>query len=76
MYWDLEVMHDAVDILQVGSRKYAELFFVDELGKFNKPGLLKRGLSATIEEWLLAAEYILNGGNQKVILCEKRYPYL
>lgn len=68
---DLEVMHDAVDILQVGSRNMQNYSLLDELGKLNKPVLLKRGLSATIEEWLLAAEYILNGGNQKVILCER-----
>lgn len=44
---------------------------LQEMGKLNKPVLLKRGLSATIEEWLLAAEYILNEGNDKVILCER-----
>jgi 3-deoxy-7-phosphoheptulonate synthase len=42
-----------------------------ELGKIDKPVMLKRGMSATIEEWLMAAEYILSGGNHKVILCEE-----
>lgn len=68
---DLDVMYDAVDILQVGSRNMQNFSLLDELGKLRKPVLLKRGLSATIEEWLLAAEYILSGGNQEVILCER-----
>lgn len=68
---DLDVMYDAIDILQVGSRNMQNFSLLDELGKLNKPVLLKRGLSATIEEWLLAAEYILSGGNQEVILCER-----
>lgn len=68
---DLEVMHDAIDILQVGSRNMQNYTLLDELGKLSKPILLKRGLSATIEEWLLAAEYLLSGGNLQVILCER-----
>ena len=60
-----------VDILQVGARNMQNFFLLKELGKLSKPVLLKRGLSATIEEWLLSAEYILNGGNQQVILCER-----
>lgn len=68
---DLDNMYDVVDILQVGSRNMQNFSLLDELGRSNKPVLLKRGLAATIEEWLLAAEYILNGGNQQVILCER-----
>lgn len=68
---DLEVLYDTTDILQVGSRNMQNFSLLQEMGKLNKPVLLKRGLSATIEEWLLAAEYILNEGNDKVILCER-----
>lgn len=60
-----------VDILQVGARNMQNFFFLKELGKVRKPVLLKRGMSATIEELLLAAEYIMGGGNQDVILCER-----
>lgn len=59
------------DILQVGARNMQNYFLLRELGKIRKPVLLKRGLSATIEEWLMAAEYILSGGNYDVILCER-----
>jgi 3-deoxy-7-phosphoheptulonate synthase len=65
-----EVMQYA-DILQVGTRNMHNYQFLKGLGKIDKPVLLKRGLSATIEEWLLAAEHILLGGNEKVILCER-----
>lgn len=68
---DLELLYESTDILQVGSRNMQNFSLLQEMGKLNKPILLKRGLSATIEEWLLAAEYILNGGNNKVILCER-----
>ena len=68
---DLEVLYETADILQVGSRNMQNFSLLQEMGKLDKPVLLKRGLSATIEEWLLAAEYILNGGNDKVILCER-----
>ncbi|MBO8159542.1 3-deoxy-7-phosphoheptulonate synthase [Thermosyntropha sp.] len=68
---DLDILYDMIDVLQVGSRNMQNFALLDELGKVDKPVLLKRGLSATIEEWLLAAEYILNGGNGKVILCER-----
>jgi len=60
-----------VDILQVGARNCQNFFMLKELGKIDKPVLLKRGLSATIEEWLLSAEYIMMGGNHQVILCER-----
>jgi len=68
---DLDYMGEQVDILQVGSRNMQNFSLLEELGRLKKPILLKRGLSATIEEWLLAAEYILNGGNPNVILCER-----
>ena len=60
-----------VDILQVGARNMQNFKLLKELSKVNKPVILKRGLSATIEEWLMAAEYILSGGNREVILCER-----
>lgn len=68
---DLDLLYDQVDILQVGSRNMQNYTLLDRLGQVDKPVLLKRGLSATIEEWLLAAEYILSGGNDQVILCER-----
>lgn len=60
-----------VDILQVGTRNMQNFYLLKELGKIDKPVLLKRGMSSTIEEWLMAAEYIISGGNDKVILCER-----
>ena len=60
-----------VDLLQVGARNMQNFTFLKELGKVRRPVLLKRGLSATIEEWLLSAEYIMAGGNREVILCER-----
>ncbi len=60
-----------VDILQVGARNMQNFPLLRELGKIRKPVLLKRGMSATIEEWLMAAEYIMAGGNFNVILCER-----
>ncbi len=59
------------DIFQVGARNMQNFTLLRELGKVNKPVLLKRGMSATIEEWLMASEYILSGGNRNVILCER-----
>ncbi len=59
------------DILQVGARNMQNFQLVRELGKVGKPVLLKRGMSATIEEWLMASEYILSGRNHNVILCER-----
>lgn len=64
-------MFENVDIIQVGARNMQNFELLKELGKVNKPILLKRGLSATIEEWLMSAEYIMAGGNDKVILCER-----
>ena len=60
-----------VDIIQVGARNMQNFEMLDELGHCRKPILLKRGLSNTIEEWLMSAEYILAGGNENVILCER-----
>jgi len=60
-----------VDLLQVGARNMQNFTFLKELGKLKTPVLLKRGLSATIEEWLLSAEYVMAGGNRDVILCER-----
>lgn len=59
------------DILQVGARNMQNFNLLKELGTIHKPVLLKRGMSATIEEWLMAAEYILSGGNREIILCER-----
>lgn len=60
-----------VDMIQVGARNMQNFDLLKELGRTNKPILLKRGLSSTIEEWLMSAEYILAGGNPNVILCER-----
>lgn len=59
------------DILQVGARNMQNFSLLKELGKVRKPILLKRGLAATIEEWLMSAEYIISGGNREVVLCER-----
>ena len=59
------------DVIQVGARNMQNFELLKELGKTDKPILLKRGLSATIEEWLMSAEYIMAGGNDNVILCER-----
>ncbi len=67
----IEGMVEYVDILQVGARNMQNFNLLSALGKIRKPILLKRGMSATIEEWLLAAEYIMHGGNYEVILCER-----
>lgn len=68
---DVETVARYVDVLQVGSRNMQNFALLKEVGRIHKPVLLKRGLSATIEEWLLAAEYILTEGNNQVILCER-----
>lgn len=64
-------LFDEVDIIQVGARNMQNFELLKELGKIDKPILLKRGLSSTLEELLMSAEYILSGGNEKVILCER-----
>ncbi|HKS97100.1 MAG TPA: 3-deoxy-7-phosphoheptulonate synthase [Terriglobia bacterium] len=67
----ISMMIDYVDIFQVGSRNMQNYNLLKELGKVSKPILLKRGISATIEEMLLSAEYIMSGGNYDVVLCER-----
>lgn len=62
---------EMVDLIQVGARNMQNFELLKELGKTNVPILLKRGLSATIEEWIMSAEYIMAGGNENVILCER-----
>ena len=68
---DIELIDKYTDIFQVGARNMQNFSLLKELGKTNKPILLKRGLSATIREFLMAAEYIVAFGNEKVILCER-----
>jgi 3-deoxy-7-phosphoheptulonate synthase len=67
----IPVFEQYVDIIQVGARNMQNFHLLKALGKSSKPILLKRGLSATIEEWLMSAEYIMAGGNDQVILCER-----
>ena len=67
----IDTFVEKVDIIQVGARNMQNYVLLTELGKSQKPVLLKRGLSATIEEWLMSAEYIVSGGNPNVILCER-----
>lgn len=67
---DIELFKD-VDIIQVGARNMQNFTLLKKLGNLDKPILLKRGLCATIEEWLMSAEYIMAEGNEKVILCER-----
>ncbi|MDI6692922.1 MAG: 3-deoxy-7-phosphoheptulonate synthase [Anaerosomatales bacterium] len=68
---DAETVAEYADMLQVGARNMQNFMMLDELGKLRKPILLKRGLSATIEEVLSAAEYVLKGGNRDVVICER-----
>ena len=67
----LAALIDHVDMLQVGARNMQNFPLLRALGKVRRPVLLKRGLAATFQEWLLAAEYLLDGGNDQVILCER-----
>jgi 3-deoxy-7-phosphoheptulonate synthase len=67
----VEVVARYADILQVGTRNAQNFFLLEEVAKTNKPVLLKRGMSSSVQDWLLAAEYILNKGNKNVILCER-----
>ena len=68
---NIKIFADEVDIIQVGARNMQNFVLLKELSMLSKPILLKRGLSATIEELLMAAEYIMAGGNPNVILCER-----
>ena len=64
-------MFEEVDVIQVGARNMQNFELLKELGRIQKPILLKRGLCATVKEWLMSAEYIMAGGNENVILCER-----
>lgn len=68
---EADVVEDAADIIQIGTRNMQNYSLLRRVGKMRKPVLLKRGMSATLEEWLMAAEYILAGGNKQVLLCER-----
>lgn len=68
---DVELVVKYADVLQVGARNMQNFVLLDEVGRADKPVMLKRGISATIQEWLLAVEYILSQGNRQVILCER-----
>lgn len=67
----VELVAEYTDILQVGARNMQNFPLLDKVGRTRKPVMLKRGLSATIQEWLLAAEYILSEGNRQLLLCER-----
>ena len=68
---DVDVVAKYADVLQIGTRNAQNFILLEEVGKAGKPVVLKRGLASTIEDWLLAAEYILNMGNPNVMLCER-----
>jgi 3-deoxy-7-phosphoheptulonate synthase len=68
---DVDLVSEYADMLQVGSRNMQNFTLLNAVGEAGKPVLLKRGLSATLEEWLMAAEYILATGNNQVVLCER-----
>ncbi|MBM3956800.1 MAG: 3-deoxy-7-phosphoheptulonate synthase [Gemmatimonadetes bacterium] len=68
---DIDLVARYADILQVGARNAQNYFLLDEVGRVDKPVLLKRGFAGTYEDWLLAAEYVMAAGNQDVILCER-----
>ena len=68
---DLEVMLRYADVIQIGARNMQNFRLLLEVGSVNKPVLLKRGLSSTVKEWLMSAEYIMSQGNHQVILCER-----
>ena len=72
----IPIMEKWVDVLQVGARNMQNFALLRELGRVRKPVLLKRGFSATIEEWLMSAEYILAGGNRQVMLLRARHPHV
>ena len=67
----LPLFEEAVDVIQIGARNMQNFDLLKKVGHTNKPILLKRGLSSTVEEWLMSAEYIMAGGNPNVILCER-----
>ena len=67
----IEEFVEHVDLIQIGARNMQNFSLLKAVGKIQKPILLKRGLSNTIEEWIMSAEYIMAGGNENVILCER-----
>ena len=67
----ITLMEKYVDIFQVGARNMQNFSLLRELGRVEKPVLVKRGLSATVDEWLMSAEYVMSGGNDRVIVCER-----
>ena len=67
----IEAMHDYVDIFQVGARNTQNYNLLDELGRVDKPVMIKRGISGTIDELLYSAEYVFSGGNERLLLCER-----
>lgn len=67
----VEMVAQYTDMLQVGARNMQNFFLLRELGRIDKPILLKRGPSATVEEWIMAAEYIISSGNPRVVMCER-----
>lgn len=68
---DVEKASEYIDIIQIGSRNMQNYVLLKEIGKIEKPVLLKRGMSSTIKEWIMAAEYIKKEGNENIILCER-----
>jgi 3-deoxy-7-phosphoheptulonate synthase len=68
---DLEAVYDHVDLIWIGARNMANFNLLSEIGKIDKPVMLKRGMSATVEELLMAAEYVAKEGNERIILCER-----
>jgi 3-deoxy-7-phosphoheptulonate synthase len=66
-----DLVEEATDIIQIGARNMQNFSLLRRVGQARKPVLLKRGMSATLEEWLMSAEYILAGGNRQVVLCER-----
>ena len=69
--WDVETVAQYADIIQIGTRNAHNYVLLEEVGRTGKPVLLKRGMAAHVQEWLLAADYILGQGNRKVIMCER-----
>lgn len=67
----LDVFNEKVDLIQIGARNMQNFDLLKQLGKIDRPILLKRGLNATYEEWIMSAEYIMASGNENVILCER-----
>src|SRR5690606_28447376 len=68
---DIAIGCDHADMIQIGARNMQNFSLLKKLGKMDRPVLLKRGLSATVKEWLNAAEYIRQGGNERIVLCER-----